>query len=381
MSSTDMAFFDCHVQIRRIETIPVRIPIRADLAIRSSLGSHTFSPFLILRIHTDEGVMGLGEVSSTPRWSGEDNVTAHRVIHEYLEPALKGHNPLDIEIAVIKMNRVLAAHPFTKAGIEMALWDILGKVAGMPVYCLLGGKVREVVPLKFSISGAPPTEAARLAAWAVQQGFQTMKVKVAVDCDDLDRVAAIRDVIGPIARLGVDANGGWTPTQAVRCLREMERYNIFFAEQPVPPIDIQWMADVRRQINIPVMADESVYSLQDAMALARASAADIFSLYVGKSGITAAKKIAAVAQAGGLICTIGSNMELGIATAAMIHLAVSTPVVDPVAVPCDILSHLFYETNLLTEALPVKGAEARAPEKIGLGIELDETAISHYRMQ
>lgn len=368
------------VKILRIETIPVRVPIRTELAITSSLGSHKFSPFLMLRVHTDEGISGLGEVSSTPRWSGEDNVTADRVIHEYLEPALLGHDPLNIESAVSTMNRVLAAHPFTKSGIEMALWDILGKTAGMPLYRLLGGKFREVVPLKFSISGAAPANAARLAAWALERGFQTMKVKVAMDSEDLNRVAAVRDVIGPNVRLGVDANGGWMPRQAIQSLRDMERHQIFFAEQPVPPIDISWMADVRRQITIPVMADESVYSLQDAMALARASAADMFSLYVGKSGITAARKIAAVAQAAGLICTVGSNMELGVATAAMIHLAIATPAIDPVAVPCDILSHLFYETNLLIEDLPVKGAEARALEKPGLGIELDETSINRYRV-
>ena len=161
----------------------------------------------------------------------------------------------------------------------------------------------------------------------------------------------------------------------------MERYDVFFAEQPVPPIDINWMADVRRQITIPVMADESVYSLQDALALARASAADMFSLYIGKSGLTGAKKIAAVAQAAGLTCTVGSNMELGVATAAMIHLAIATPAIDPVAVPCDILSHLFYETNLLRKLFPVNGAEARAPQKPGLGVELDEACIRHYRVQ
>ena len=93
------------------------------------------------------------------------------------------------------------------------------------------------------------------------------------------------------------------------------------------------MADVRRQVSMPVMADESVYSLEDAMGLARASAADMFSLYVGKSGLTAARKIAAVAEAAGLICTIGSNMELGVATAAMIHLAIATPAIDAEEVP------------------------------------------------
>jgi L-alanine-DL-glutamate epimerase-like enolase superfamily enzyme len=116
------------------------------------------------------------------------------------------------------------------------------------------------------------------------------------------------------------------------------------------------------------------------MALARSGAADMFSIYVGKSGLTSARKIAAVAEAAGLICTIGSNMELGVATAAMIHLAISTPAIDAETIPCDILSHLFYDTNLLTQSLPVSGAEARAPQGPGLGVELDEASLKRYRV-
>ncbi|MGH9628197.1 MAG: mandelate racemase/muconate lactonizing enzyme family protein [Bryobacteraceae bacterium] len=369
------------MKIKSIETIPVKVPISRQLAIRSSLGFHTHSPFLILRVHTDEGLIGLGEVSCTARWSGEDNITARRLITEYLEPALVGQNPLDIESAVITMRRALAGNPFTKSGVELALWDILGKSCGLPLYRLLGGAVREVVPLKFSISGADAEKAAELARWAVAQGFKTMKVKVAMPSGDLERVKAVRDAIGDDVRLGVDANGGWSPSEAVDSIRRMMKYNIFFAEQPVPPVDISWMADVRKRVELPVMADESLYSLQDAMALARAGAADMFSIYVGKSGLTAARKIAAVAESAGLICTIGSNMELGVASAAMIHLAVSTPAIDADTIPPDILSHHFYETNLLTESLPVSGAAARAPQKPGLGVELDDESVRRYRVE
>jgi L-alanine-DL-glutamate epimerase-like enolase superfamily enzyme len=367
------------VKITQIETIPVSVPIRPELAIQSSLGAHTHSPFLILKVHTDEHLVGLGEVSCTARWSGEDHATAERLIREYLAPELIGRNPLDIEAAIRIMQASLAGNPFTKAGVEIALWDILGKAAGLPLYQLLG-KVRDVVQLKFSISGASPEKAAELSRWALGRGFQAMKVKVAMKAGDLERVRAVREAIGPNVRLGVDANGGWSPREAVQMLRRMAEYDIYFAEQPVAPLDVSWMVDVRKQIGIPVMADESLYSLQDAMALARAGAADIFSLYLGKSGLSGARKIAAVAEAAGLICTIGSNMELGVASAALIHLAVSTPAIDAETIPCDILSHLFYDTNLLTEPLPVSGAEARAPEKPGLGVELDEEAVGRYRV-
>src|SRR5262245_23367476 len=154
------------MKITRIETIPVKVPIRPEFVIRGSLGMHTESPFLLVRVHTGDDLIGLGEVSCTPVWSGEDQVTAAHLIDDFLGPALIGEDPRDIERLTAKMRRAVASNPFTKSGLEMALWDILGKSAGLPVYRLLGGKVRETVPIKMSVSGAEPERAAELAEWA-----------------------------------------------------------------------------------------------------------------------------------------------------------------------------------------------------------------------
>src|SRR5207302_2630852 len=141
--------------------------------------------------------------------------------------------------------------------------------------------VRDFVPTKFSVSGLEPARAAEIAAWAVEQGFRAMKVKVGIEPDaDVARVRAVREAIGPEVRLGVDANGGWSPRVAIQTIRRLMEFGIFFAEQPVAPLDVSWMADVRRNVAVPVMADESVYTLQDAMALVRAEAADVLSVYV-----------------------------------------------------------------------------------------------------
>jgi muconate cycloisomerase len=337
----------------------------------------------MLKVQTDEGITGLGEVSCTPVWSGEDNRTAAHLIQQELAPVLIGEDPTQIERVIRLMNRTVANNPFTKAGIEIALWDILGKVAGLPVYRLLGGAVRDFVTTKFSVSGLEPAKAAEVAAWAVAQGFRTMKVKVGIDPDqDVARVRAVREAIGPDIRLGVDANGGWAPRVAIQTIRRLYPYNIFFAEQPVADLDIAWLADVRSQVEVPVMADESVYSLQDAMSIVRASAADILSVYVGKGGgISAARKIAAVAEAAGIVCTVGSNLELGVASAAMIHLAMATPTIAAEEFPCDILTPFFYETDLLVESLPITAGSARPSDRPGLGVELDETQLRRYRVE
>jgi L-alanine-DL-glutamate epimerase-like enolase superfamily enzyme len=373
------------VRISAIEKIPVRVPIRPEFQIRGSLGSHLESPFLILRVHTDEGLTGLGEVSSTPVWSGEDSTTAAHIISGFLEPALVGEDPRDIERLTAKMRRAVAGHPFTKSGIEIALWDILGKAAGLPVYRLLGGAVRQRIPIKMSVSGAAPERAAELARWAMSQGLQALKVKVGIEPEgDIARVRAVRDAVGPVFRVGVDANGGWSPRAAIRTVRRMaDECNIYFAEQPVAPVDVQWMADVRRSVPVPVMADESCYTLQDAMALVRAGAADVLSVYVGKGGgIGPARKIASVAEAAGLTCTIGSNLELGIASAAMAHLAAATPAVGAEEFPCDILGPIAYEHTLLQgQPFDFRDGTVAAPGGPGLGVEIDDAALARYRVK
>jgi muconate cycloisomerase len=192
----------------------------------------------------------------------------------------------------------------------------------------------------------------------------------------------VREAVGPNFRVGIDANGGWAPRVAIATIRRLvDECNIYFAEQPVAPVDVQWMADVRRNVPVPVMADESCYSLQDAMALARAGAADILSVYVGKGGgIGPARKIAAVAEAAGLTCTVGSNLELGIASAAMAHLALATPAIGAEEFPCDILGPLAYERDLLAEPLDVRNGTVKPPDAPGLGVSLDEDALARFRV-
>jgi muconate cycloisomerase len=234
-----------------------------------------------------------------------------------------------------------------------------------------------------SVSGGEPAWAAQLAEFAMRQGLTALKVKVGIEPEgDVARVKAVRTATGAAFRIGIDANGGWTPRVAIQTIRRLvAECGIYFAEQPVAPLDMQWMTDVRRNVTVPVMADESCYTLQDAMALVRAAAADILSIYVGKGGgIGPARKIAAVAEAAGLTCTVGSNLELGIASAAMAHLATATTGIGAEEFPCDILGPLAYEEDLLTEPLLFRGGAIHAPDKPGLGVELDEAKLARYRV-
>src|ERR1051325_321778 len=274
------------MKITRIETIPIKVPLKPEFAIRSGRGgAHIVSPFLLVKVHTDADLIGIGEASCTPRWSGEDQTTGAHLIHSYLEPLLLGQNPLDIEQVTKQFRLAFAGNYFTKAAVETALWDIAGKAAGTPVYQMLGGKVREFVPTKWSVSGVEPAKAAGIAAWAIAQGFKAMKVKVGLDSEsDVARVAAVREAVGTQAKLGVDANGGWTLETALETIERLRALNICFVEQPLPPEEITCMAELRHRISLPVIADESIYTLQDAKILKLLDAADLFSIYVGKAG-------------------------------------------------------------------------------------------------
>jgi muconate cycloisomerase len=383
------------MKITTIETIPVRVPIKPGLAIRGGRGlSHSVSPFLLVTIHTDEGIVGVGEASCTPRWSGEDQTTAAHFIDSYFAPLLVGESLDDVAHLNAKFVAPVAGNFFTKSAVEMALWDALGKAHRKPVWKLVGNRADIVsstndppatVPTKWSVSGVEPARAAEIATWAIAQGFRKMKVKVGIDpATDIARVRAVREAVGPSVKLGVDANGGWSaPNVAISTINQLcEECQIYFAEQPVPAGNPAAMAEVRRNVPVPIVADESIYTLDDAKTLVRAEAADVFSIYVGKAGgIGPARAIAEFAHSAGIKCTIGSNLELGVGSAAMIHLALSAPGIDADTYPCDIIGPLFYEDDVLSTRLPIAGGSARAHNKPGLGVELDTEKVEIYRVR
>jgi muconate cycloisomerase len=340
---------------------------------------------LLVRIHTDAGFVGVGEASCTPRWSGEDQVSAAHFTNSYFAPQLVGERVDDVERLSAKFSAAVANNYFTKAAIEMALWDLAGKEQGKPVWQLLGARTREFVPTKWSVSGVEPPKAAEIAGWAVSQGFTKMKVKVGIDPpSDIARVQAVRAAIGPQVKVGVDANGGWsTPQVAIDTINRLtDECGIYFAEQPVAAGDHGALAEVRRNVRVPIIADESIYTLADAKMLARAEAADVFSIYVGKAGgIGPARAIAEFAVTAGIKCTIGSNLELGVGSAAMIHLALSTRAIDADAFPCDIIGPLFYEDDVLVEPLPITAGSARLHDSAGLGVELSDVKVEKYRVR
>ncbi len=363
------------MKITAIETIPVRIGVDRRVGhVRDTKGFRFTSNIVVLKVHTDAGIEGIGEVNGSPDWSGETCLGAKAVIDQHLAPKLIGEDPRRIRHCMSRLSKTFG-NPFAMAGLEMALFDILGKSLNAPLYQLLGGTVRPLeLPLRFPVMPVGPQESAEVAARVVSEGFRTIKLKVGHDpLDyDLERVRRVREVIGPDVRLTVDANGGWSVNEAIRASHQLEQYNVAFVEQPVHRLDLDGLARVRSQTRLPVMADESVFTMQDAISCIQKGAADILSVYPGKhGGILNTVAIVTYAEAAGVHCAIGSNLEWDIASSAMAHLAVALPNITVERYAADIIGPFFHIEHANTTGCSVSGGTLTLPQGPGLGVELD----------
>jgi muconate cycloisomerase len=359
---------------------PIEGQVRRDLAIVSSLGAHTVGQYVLVRLADEAGHLGLGEASVTSVWSGETQAGAVALIREVLAPLVVGADPFDTEWIGRRLDRAAFANSFAKAALEMALLDLQGQILGVPVYKLLGGRDSRPpsgdkgIRLKFVVGAVEPDLAAERARRMVKNGWSAIKVKVGRHDHlrhDIDRLRAVRNAVGPDVFLSVDANGGYTVEQGVWVASRLEKLEVVLFEQPTRRGDHAAMAEVRRRSGMPIMADESVFTPQDALEVIRHGAADVLSLYPGKhGGIRATQHIASMAEAAGIACTIGSNLEREVATAAMAHVTVATPNLQCERYPGDLIGPLYYEKPLTHGPLRYAADRLFVPETPGLGVAL-----------
>jgi len=361
---------------------PIAGTVHPDLAIISSLTvfslptGHVRGDYFLVRITDDAGRVGLGEASVTAVWSGETQAGTIALIEQELAPLLLGADPFDIEWITRRMERTVFGNSFARGALEMALLDLQGQILGVPVYRLLGGCDRETqakgIRLKFVVGAVEPELAAQRAARMVQRGWKAIKVKVARHEHpriDAERLRAVHQAIGPDIWLSVDANGGYTVEDAVWAAARFEKLDVALFEQPTRRGDHVAMAEVRHRSGIPIMADESVFTPLDALEVIRHRAADILSLYPGKhGGIRPTQAIAKLAESAGIPCTIGSNLEREVATAAMAHVTVCTANLQCERYPGDLIGPVYYEKPLTREPLRYEADRLWVPEKPGLGV-------------
>jgi L-alanine-DL-glutamate epimerase-like enolase superfamily enzyme len=320
---------------------------------------------VIVKIITESEIVGIGESSPSKRVTHETPKTVIAALDK-IAPHLIGTSPLKIERIVEEMDSIVAENPSAKAAIDIALHDIMGKTAQTPLYKLLGG-FRDAVLTDLTLGIKQPEEMAEDAVAAVRRGFQALKVKVGVDPEeDFERVQRIREAVGSDIAIRIDANQGWTVTQAILVLNRLERFDIQFVEQPVAADEIKGLAELRRRSSIPVMADESVQSPEDALNLMRQDAVDLINIKLMKSGgIHKARKIAAVAEAAKVACMIGCMGESTVGITAGVQLAAAIRNIQYADLDSDIL---IKDKLVLDGGAKLEGSKRIPPEKPGLGI-------------
>ncbi len=276
------------------------------------------------------------------------------------------------------MARRVQGNPFARAAVEMALWDANGKALGVPVHRLLGGRVRDRVPLSWSLAVTSPEAEVEEARTLVGRGHRIFKMKTAAHPveHDVERVRRIREAVGPGVALRVDANQGWDRPTALRAIRALEPYGLDFVEQPLPRWDVGGMAEIAKNVSVPIMADESCFTPHDALAIARLGGIAILALKVTKSaGILGAMAVARIAEAAGLGCYVGCMIETSLGTAAYLQVALAAA---PVTWGCELFGPLLLEGDPVREPVTYADGAILALDRPGLGVDVDEERLREW---
>ncbi len=340
-----------------------------------SLGTVYSSNGVLIRILTDSGITGIGESSPFQPITGEtqdSNVSVAKSLREML----KGKDPLAIDSANKLFGAFVHSSPSIIAAFDMALYDILGKTAGLPVFRLLGGD-KTTFETDVTTGIDTPENMVKNAKDHIAAGFKTLKVKIGQDPDmDVARLQAIRDAIGYDYSIRIDANQGYTVPQAIYALRKMEKFKIQYCEQPVLASDINGMKQVREENPIPIMADEALFSLANAMELIRADSCDFFNIKLMKSaGMTTSLKIAHVAEAANMRCMLGCMNESRIALTAAAHVHGACRNIYY----ADLDGYFSHTIDPVVDGMKVKGGMITLPEKPGLGVDIDPAYLKKLK--
>lgn len=334
---------------------------------QSHLRASSTTRSVIVRVTTDEGIVGWGEYNTNFIETGDLSAIRHRA-----QVWLAGRDPRQIASYHLEA-------PFEsrlKAGIELALWDIAGKAVGLPVYMLLGGAVRKSIELAACMGITTGKRAGELAEWYVSQGFGTLKTKAGRSIsEDVEMIRGIREAVGDRLQVRVDPNCAYSLTESLDLARQLVDCDLQYLEQPLPVEPLTGAHQFRQQSSVPLALNESVVEPVSVMRILNADAADVVlpDTHIA-GGILPCVKIGHLCEAAGIPCVMHCGHDLGPKTAAMLHVAASGPAYS-LANDC---TYYGLEDDILTERLPIDHGTMNVPEGPGLGIEIDLGKLKHY---
>jgi L-alanine-DL-glutamate epimerase-like enolase superfamily enzyme len=358
------------VKIRKLDAVRVRVPQKPPIApYQNRYRAGTHKDAVLVRLETDAGLVGWGETPDD--WI---NKSFEGTGEEKLRPQVIGRDPFDVE-AFAAENTL---GPFLASAVEMAMWDLMGQATRQPLYKLLGGRVREKVELAACMGIRPYDEAKAIARQYVEMGFTTLKTKAGRDAqEDLEMVRGIRDGVGDRLKLRIDPNMGYAPEVALQLAKDLEKYDLEYLEQPMHRTLLAESARMRKQTRTPLALNESVTTTEVVLQVLQLGAADVLlpDTYQG-GGIAQVKKVAALCEAAKVPCVFHCAHDLGLKTAAMLHVVASTPCFT-LANDC---TYYGLEDDVITPLHEVERGYMKVPEGPGLGVRVDEAKVARYRV-
>ncbi|MCH5463106.1 dipeptide epimerase [Lactobacillus sp. LC28-10] len=353
--------------IKKIETFPIAVPLKSPF--KTALRTVTTASSLIVRLTDSDGVTGLGEAAPTAPITGDTSASIQYAVEQIIAPKLIGQSLNQPERIKKIIDTALVGNHSPKAAVNIAVNDLLAKHYGISLSEFLGG-YQQTVSTDYTVSVGTATEMVSHAKQLVSEGFDTLKVKVGSQSpfEDLKQVRAIRSAVGTDIKIRLDANQGWHKKQAAKMINQMaeEGLEIELVEQPVPADDFEGMAYVTANTETPIMADESIFSVKDALRLLKLDGCDIINLKLMKAGgIDNALQINSIAEAFGVPCMVGSMIESQVSVTAAAEMAAAKANIQYY----DLDAAMMFKTQPSTGGITHAGPVITIPDGIGLGVD------------
>ncbi|MFF8609511.1 mandelate racemase/muconate lactonizing enzyme family protein [Streptomyces sp. NPDC015346] len=364
------------MKITKIEAIPFSIPYRKPLVFAS--GEVRDADHVLVRVHTDDGLLGVAEAPPRPYTYGETQESIVAVIDRIFAPQILGLSALEREAVHERLDRTVG-NPTAKAALDMALWDLLGQAADMPVSGLLGGytdRMRVSHMVGFAPADRMVAEAERVRD---AHGITTFKVKVGRRpyTDDVDACRALRQALGPDVELYIDGNRGWTASEAARALDEMADLGLTFAEELCPADDVLGRRWLVGRSPIPFIADESATRPAEVTRELLGGSATAISIKTARTGFTASQRVLHQCEALGVELVMGNQIDGQIGTLCTVAFGAAHRSAARQA--GELSNFLDMTDDLLTEPLSIEDGTLRIREGAGLGIDIDPEKLARYR--
>lgn len=366
------------MKITKILIHSLKIPLPKPYPLSKLYGTLYNTEPVVVEVHTDEGLVGIGECDPEPLFTSESTHTVRVVLEKHLAPKLIGQEALGISHIHDVMDGLIKGMPLAKSAIDMAIHDLIGKYYNMPVTTLLGGAKRKSLPIMGSLGINSPEDNAKQALQMLDDGYTSIMVKIGADIKtDIERTFAIREAVGSDIPLIADANQGWEAKESIYYAKAVKACELVLFEQPVKASDLDGFKQVKREIDIPLAADESVLTFNEAKRMVTEKLVDVLSIKVTKhGGIYPSKKIIDLADAFGVKCLFNSMIEEGITQAASLNLGLTTSNLFPHGHAY--FSPLRLDADITNYSDNIKNGRIHAFDKPGLGVEIKRDVMERY---